>query len=73
MLSLMGIQRAVVWSGLGLIDFSIVPHFRSDHPETQVAELAVDYFTEHGIPFKTLADGDVIVRSGDSIEILCNG
>ena len=68
-----GYTAAVVWSGLGLIDFSIVPHFRSDHPETQVAELAADYFTEHGIPFKTLADGDVIVKSGNTIEILCDG
>lgn len=65
-----GYTKEIVWNGPGLIDFSIVPLFHSDHPEAPMAALAVDYFTERNLPFKTLADGDAIVRSGDTVEVL---
>lgn len=65
-----GYPMDVVWDGLGLTNFAIVPHYRSDHPETEKAERAKAYFEEHRIAHETLADGEVIVRSGDDIEIL---
>jgi dipeptidase E len=55
-------QPDVIWDGLGLIGYSIVPHYRSDHPETAMAEQAVAYMHAHGLPFRTLRDGEVIIE-----------
>jgi dipeptidase E len=52
---------ARIWEGLGLVDFSIVPHIDSDHPETHRARAAADWLERQGIPFRGLRDGDVIV------------
>lgn len=49
------------WKCLGLIDYVIAPHFRSDHPEAPMIEDMVDYLKAHNMPYKTLHDGDVIV------------
>jgi len=51
----------VIWNGLGIIDFSIAPHYRSNHPESAVVEKIVEYYTRKKMPFKTLSDGEVIV------------
>ena len=57
-----GYQPEVIWDGLGLINYSIVPHYRSDHPETAMAEQAVAYLRAHALPFRTLRDGEVIIE-----------
>ncbi|MFY1904827.1 Type 1 glutamine amidotransferase-like domain-containing protein [Achromobacter xylosoxidans] len=36
-------QNQVVWDGLGLVDFSIVPHYDSDHTESYLAALTVSF------------------------------
>jgi len=56
-----GYAPAPVWEGLGLVDYAIVPHFESDHPEADAAARAHHYMTREGIPHRTLRDGDVIV------------
>ena len=53
-----------VWDGLGLIDYAIVPHFRSRHPETAAAEQASRSFAARRTPFRALRDGEVIVWTG---------
>lgn len=50
-----------IYEGLGLIDFSIAPHFRSDHPESQKMNMAVDYFLNHAVKFVAMSDNDVII------------
>lgn len=53
--------RPAIWEGLGLIDFQIVPHYRSEgheYPE-RIEELAVRYERER-VPFRTLRDGETI-------------
>lgn len=65
-----GYPTEVVWNGLNLVDFAIVPHFRSRHLEAEKAERAKSFFEEHQIPHEALVDGDVIVRSGNRVEIL---
>lgn len=54
-------DSAVLWEGLGILDYLVLPHFRSDHPESEPIEKDVAYCAEHGIPFRTLRDGQVIV------------
>jgi dipeptidase E len=56
-----GYDPEVVWDGLGLIDYSIVPHFRSPHPESAAAERAVRHMTGRGMRYRALRDGEVIV------------
>ena len=57
-----GYSAAPVWEGLALVDFSIVPHFQSDHVEAEAAARAHAYMTANGIPHRTLRDGEVIVE-----------
>lgn len=56
-----GYDAEVVWDGLGLIDHSIVPHFRSPHPESAAAERAVRHMMSRGMRYRALRDGEVIV------------
>lgn len=47
--------------GLGIIDYTIVPHFESDNQESAlVGELQL-YLEKHNLPHKVLRDGEVIV------------
>lgn len=50
-----------IFEGLNIIDYSIVPHYQSNHPESEKMEAVVEYMKKNGIPFKTLKDGEVIV------------
>jgi dipeptidase E len=56
-----GYADAPLWEGLGLIDYWIVPHYRSDHPESPAAERVAGRFRKEGLPFRALRDGEVIV------------
>jgi len=58
-----GYNSEIIWDGLGLIDYSIVPHYKSDHKESAEIEKVVDYYKAHNMPYKTLSDGDAIVIS----------
>jgi dipeptidase E len=53
--------REVTWAGLGVINYSIAPHYKSDHPESPAVDNVVKYYEEHDMPFKTLRDGEVII------------
>jgi dipeptidase E len=50
-----------VWDGLGLLDYAIVPHYRSDHPESEAVELIVARYNAEGVPHRALRDGEAIV------------
>lgn len=54
-------QSDIIWEGLNLIDYIIVPHFDSNHPESQAVRNVVEYCKKHKIPYKTIKDGEVIV------------
>jgi dipeptidase E len=56
-----GTQHDTIWDGLGLIDYSIVPHYKSDHPESEAAGKVVEFMIENKMPFKALRDGEVII------------
>ena len=46
---------------LGWIPWRIVPHWRSDHPESESAEPAVAFLENAELPYKALRDGEVLV------------
>lgn len=56
-----GDKSKVIWDGLGILSYSVIPHYRSDHPESENAEKVVEYMIENKIPFKALKDGEVII------------
>lgn len=65
-----GYDSTTVWEGLGLVDFSIAPHYRSEHPESDRIEKVVQYFEESKIPYKALHDGEVLVINGTDIKLI---
>ena len=65
-----GYDKAVVWDGLGVLEYAIAPHYKSDHPESADVDKCVDYFEENGIPYKTLRDGEAIVIDGQEERIV---
>lgn len=52
-----------IWEGLDLYDYSIAPHYDSDHPESAAVEDVIAYFKSHKMPYKALRDGEVIIVS----------
>lgn len=56
-----GYDPEPVWDGLGLIDYSIIPHFRSPHPESAAAERTVRHLCSRGMRYRALRDGEVII------------
>ncbi len=65
-----GYGREIIWEGMGLVDFAIVPHFASDHPEAQAADRAAAYLAANAIPHRTLRDGQAILRRGDQTLVI---
>lgn len=56
-----GEQYDVIWDGLGILDYVIVPHYQSDHFESETMEKSVQYLIKNKILFIALKDGEVIV------------
>lgn len=59
-----------VWECLGLLPYAVLPHYRSDHPESASMEHVVQYMIDHHRLFVALRDGEVIVRDGEREAVL---
>lgn len=59
-----GYQSEIIWDGLNLVNFSVAPHYRSDHPEASMVEESVQYFIDHKMLFIALRDGEDWVGEG---------
>lgn len=57
-----GYPESLPWESLGMLPFSIAPHWRSDHPDSEYIEKSVAYFIENKVPFIALRDGEVYVH-----------
>ncbi len=57
-----------IWKGLGFISWQFAPHFNSDHEESEDINKEVAYYTENDMPYKTLADGDVIILQREELD-----
>lgn len=62
-----------IWEGLGLVPFTIVPHHRSEHPEADAAERAVEWAQAQGLQHRALRDGEVVVKDGAEVHVLSRG
>ncbi len=61
--------KEIVWDGLNLVPFMIVPHYGSDWFKEQ-ADASAGYLKENNIPHKILKDGQVIIVDGDKEKFL---
>lgn len=50
-----------IWEGLGYFNYGIIPHYRSDHPESAMMEKEVENCLNQKWLFKVLRDGEVII------------
>lgn len=50
-----------IWEGLNILDYLILPHYQSNHPESVYVDKEVEFCKNKNIPFKTLSDGEVII------------
>lgn len=50
-----------VWDGLGLVDFTIVPHFQSPRPQAEAAARALAWLAKRGLPYCALRDGEALI------------
>lgn len=57
-----------IWEGLGVLDFCYMPHYKSDHSETEEVDKEIDYCREQNIPFKTFRDGEVLFINVDETQ-----
>lgn len=53
--------RKTIWKGLGYLDYIILPHYKSNHPESADIDKEVQFCKDNNLPFKTLRDGEVII------------
>ncbi|MDO8497600.1 MAG: Type 1 glutamine amidotransferase-like domain-containing protein [bacterium] len=58
-----GYKNQTIWDGVGLIHYSVAPHYHSNHPESEAINKTVEYFIENKMLFRTLKDGEVIIES----------
>lgn len=65
-----GYDQEIIWDGLGLVDYSIVPHYKSDHPESAVLDETAYFLEDRGMPHKTLRDGEALLVVDDQVEFL---
>lgn len=53
--------KEVIWEGLGFVDFAFMPHFDSDHPESEAISKEIEFCQQNNIPYKPIRDGEVII------------
>jgi dipeptidase E len=63
-------QKEVIWDGLGLLPYVPVPHFQSEHLESERIDRVVSFLKNEGVPHRTLGDGEVIVIDGQSAALI---
>lgn len=52
---------STIYEGLGLFNFALLPHYRSEHPESEMIEKEVERCIKNKWLFKALKDGEVII------------
>jgi dipeptidase E len=65
-----GYDAEIVWDCLGVLPFSIAPHYKSEHPESADIDKSIEYMVDSHIPFIALRDGEAIVVDGQSQRIV---
>jgi len=59
-----GYESKILWDAMNFIKYSIAPHYKSNHPESESIERVIEFFEENHMPYKALSDGQAIVIDG---------
>ncbi|HVX58153.1 MAG TPA: Type 1 glutamine amidotransferase-like domain-containing protein [Candidatus Saccharimonadales bacterium] len=62
-------EREVLWGGLGLIDFVLVPHYKNPNIGDSI-DGYVDYLRENNIDFDTIREEEAYIVNGDKTEFI---
>lgn len=54
-------QTETIWEGLSILDYAVVPHYASDHTESDAVNNIIKYMVDNKILFKAIRDGEVII------------
>jgi dipeptidase E len=65
-----GYDPAVIWEGLGILPWSIVPHYKSPHWSSPGIDTVVAYLQAHKLPYRTLSDGEALIVDGAREELV---
>jgi dipeptidase E len=60
-----GYEAQITWDCLGILPYGVLPHYKSDHPESADVDKSLEYLIDNHMPFIALRDGEVIVRDGE--------
>jgi dipeptidase E len=69
-LAVPGYLDGPIWEGVGVLDFNVIPHYRSAHKESPMAEELVGQCQRNGTPYLALSDGEVLVFDGECRTII---
>lgn len=58
-----GYPKKIIWRGIGLINWSFAPHYKSNHPESQKINKVIEFYKKNNLPFKALRDGEIIITT----------
>ena len=50
-----------IWDGLGILDLAFMPHFQSQHSESELIDKEIAYCHAHEIPYRAFRDGKVFI------------
>lgn len=56
-----GKKHKTIWDGLKILNYSIAPHYKSDHPESSDVEKEIQHMINKKMPFIALRDGEAII------------
>ncbi len=56
-------KKHIIWDGLGFVEYSIVPHYNSNHFESQSIKKSINFFIENKMPFIALRDGEDLLEN----------
>jgi len=53
--------QTTLWDGLDILDFAFMPHFQSQHSESDLIDKGIAYCVDRKIPYRAFRDGEVLV------------
>ena len=62
-----GYDPAIIWDGLGLIGFHLIPHYESGAADSPAADKVAMYLLDEALPYRTMRDGDVLIQDAAGI------
>jgi dipeptidase E len=65
-----GYDPDVIWEGLGILPWPVIPHYKSPHWSSPGIDTVVAYLQERGLTYRTLSDGEALVIDGGREELV---